>query len=134
MLNPVRLAARSLLAATFIGGGLNQLKAPAAIAPMVDKAEQDYGLDVPVASKDLVTFNGAAMVAGGAALALGIMPRSAALGLVASLVPTTVVGHAFWKQEDPKAKFEHTNAFFANAAIVGGLLLVVLNGDGSTKD
>lgn len=63
MINPIRIAARGLLASVFIGGGLNQLKAPAAIAPAVEAAEQQ-------------------------------------------------------------------NSFFANAAIIGGLLLVALNGDG----
>lgn len=90
MFNPIRIAARGLLASVFIGGGLNQLKAPAAIAPAVEAAEQQYGISLPVAAKDLVTFNGAAMVAGGAALALGIKPRTVATGLVASLVPTTI--------------------------------------------
>jgi len=130
MINPIRIAARGLLASVFIGGGLNQLKAPAAIAPAVEAAEQQYGINLPVAAKDLVTFNGAAMVAGGAALALGIKPRTIATGLVASLVPTTIVGHPFWAIEDPHQKFEQQNSFFSNAAIIGGLLLVALNGDG----
>lgn len=126
MINPIRIAARGLLASVFIGGGLNQLKAPAAIAPAVEAAEQQYGISLPIAAKDLVTFNGAAMVAGGAALALGIKPRTVATGLV----PTTIVGHPFWAIEDPHQKFEQQNSFFANAAIIGSLLLVALNGDG----
>lgn len=42
-----------------------------------------------------VRANGAAMIAGGLALALNRWPRLAALGLVGVMLATTVVGHAF---------------------------------------
>lgn len=130
MFNPIRVAGRALLGSVFINGGINQLKAPQMIAPLVEKAEQEYGIDVPVAAKDVVTANGVAMLAGGAALALGIMPRTAALGLIASLGATNVVGHPFWKAENPGQEFEERNAFMGNAAIIGALILLVISGDG----
>lgn len=42
-----------------------------------------------------VRVNGGAMALGGLALVTGVLPRAAAAGLVVSLVPTTVAGHAF---------------------------------------
>ena len=127
MFNPVKVVARGLLASVFIGGGINQLKAPAALGPVVDGAKEKYGIDVPVQGKDLVTANGAGMVAAGSALALGIMPRTSALALAALLVPTNVVGYPFWEAQEPGDKMHQTSSFMANAAIVGGLLMVAMD-------
>ncbi|MDN5797497.1 MAG: DoxX family membrane protein [Intrasporangium sp.] len=71
-----------------------------------------------------VRVNGGAMVAGGAALALGMLPGAAALGLVASLVPTTIAGHAFWKVDDPKARATQRTQVLKNIGLAGGLLAV----------
>ncbi len=85
---------------------------------------------LPLPRPDLmVRLNGAAMVAGGAALAVGIKPRLAALGLAASLVPTTYVGHRFWAQTDPGLRRNHTIHFEKNLALVGGLLAYALSED-----
>ena len=72
---------------------------------------------------DLVRFNGAAMVAGGVALGLGVFPRLAAAGLIVSLVPTTVVGHSFWREDDPAARQAQTIQFLKNASMLGGLVI-----------
>ena len=65
MFNPVKFAARSLLASVFVVGGLNQLKNPAALGPVVDKAKEQYGVDVEIAGKDLVSANGVGDAPGG---------------------------------------------------------------------
>ena len=52
----------------------------------------------------LVRANGAAMVAGGALLATGRVPRLSALGLAAAMVPTTVAGHPFWEDTEPATR------------------------------
>lgn len=81
----------------------------------------DLGLPAP---KVAVRVNGAAMVAGGLALATGVLRRPAAVGLVASLVPTTVAGHPFWKQEDPgKAKADQIQVW-KNIGLAGAALAV----------
>lgn len=72
----------------------------------------------------LVQVNGAAMVVGGAALAAGILPRLAAAGLVASLVPTTLAGHPFWKADDEKTRAMQRTQALKNIVMVGGLLAV----------
>jgi|tagenome__1003787_1003787.scaffolds.fasta_scaffold19147455_1 putative oxidoreductase len=48
-------------------------------------------------------------------LALGVLPRLSALALVASMVPTTLAGRAYWSLEDPAAR------------MIGGLLFAVLD-------
>jgi uncharacterized membrane protein YphA (DoxX/SURF4 family) len=78
--------------------------------------------------EEAVRLNGAAMVAGGAALSAGVLPRAAALGLVVSLIPTTLAGHAFWNEEDPQARKTGRIQFFKNIGLVGGLLAVATRG------
>lgn len=86
------------------------------------KAVEKVGLPQP---ELLVRFNGGAMVVGGAALAAGILPRAAAIGLVASLVPTTLTGHPFWAEEDPAQRTAQKTQFLKNLALTGALLVYV---------
>ncbi len=72
---------------------------------------------------NLVRFNGAAMLAGGVALGLGILPRLASAGLIATLAPTTMVGHPFWREGDPAARRAQTVQFLKNASMLGGLVI-----------
>jgi putative oxidoreductase len=128
----VRRVARPMLAAMFIAGGLDQLKHPGAKAqvaqPFVDKAAKPLGL--PDDPELVVRANGVAMLVGGALLALGRVPRIASAGLAASLVPTTIAGHAFWTQQDPQAqKFQRTQ-FLKNVGLLGGLLLAAVDTEG----
>ena len=83
----------------------------------------DLGIPAPEAS---VRFNGAAMVAGGVGLVTGVLPRASALGLAVSMVPTTLAGHAFWKQQDPGLRTTNRIHFFKNLGLVGGLLAVAM--------
>lgn len=121
----VRRVARPLLGSIFVYGGLDAFRHPAAKAP---SAETLIG---PVTSRTagiasterVVRIDGAAKILGGLALGVGMLPRSAALGLATSLVPTTLAGHRFWAQTDPAARATHQLQFIKNASILGGLLL-----------
>lgn len=55
-------------------------------------------------------------------LALSILPRTSAAVLGLTLIPTTVAGHAFWKEEDKGSRKMQTVQFLKNSAILGGLL------------
>lgn len=68
---------------------------------------------------------GAAMITGGIALGFNILPRTAALGLAASLVPTTLLGHQFWEETEPQAHEARQIHFVKNIGILGGLLTFV---------
>lgn len=63
----------------------------------------------------------------GTLLALGVLPRSSALALVGSLVPTTIAGHGFWAVEDPTARKLQRVQFHKNMAMIGGLLFAALD-------
>lgn len=114
----VRAKGRVLLSGIFVISGWEAFRNPGPRLPRVEH------LGLPEA-ETLVRVNGAAMVVGGTALALGIAPRLAALVLAGALVPTTVVGHPFWEEDDPAARAQQRIQFLKNAAILGGLLLVV---------
>jgi uncharacterized membrane protein YphA (DoxX/SURF4 family) len=86
----------------------------------VDKAAE-FGLPQP---HHAVRLNGVAMVAGGVGLSVGVFPRAAALGLAASLVPTTLVGHPFWQSADAQARTGNRIQFLKNLGLIGGLLSV----------
>jgi putative oxidoreductase len=114
----IRSLARLLLSVIFIAGGADAFLKPGG---RVDKVA-NAGLPQP---KQSVEFNGLAMVIGGALLALGVFPRLAAAILMASIVPTTIVGHAFWKEGSEAGKKAQQTQFFKNLGLLGGLLLVL---------
>jgi uncharacterized membrane protein YphA (DoxX/SURF4 family) len=119
---PDRLLRRTgqlLLGAMFVKLGYDAAREP---GHRVDRAAE-LGLGDPELA---VRFNGWAMVAGGAALMLDRLPRLAAAGLVASLVPTTVAGHAFWNAEGQNRNAQ-TVQFLKNTGLAGGLLCVMAN-------
>src|SRR4029450_3119881 len=92
---PVRAVGRVALGAMFNTGGADALLSP---GPRMTKAAE---LGVPLDPEVAVRVNGAAMLAAGAALALGIWPRLAAVVLGGSLVPTTPAGHPYWQGQGP---------------------------------
>ena len=108
---------RTLMSGIFISGGWAAFIEP---GPRVAKAGA-VGLSNPELA---VRANGLAMVAGGTALAVGVWPRAAAAGLIASLAATTVAGHAFWDEDDPKVRAQQRTQFLKNLAIVGGLAVL----------
>ena len=116
--------ARALMAPVFIRGGINQVKKAHRLAPSVDAALEEYGIEVSVSGEELVKLNGIGMTVAGGALALGVFPRTSALALAGLLVPTTLVGQAFWKTQDERKRATRLSGALSNAAIIGGLLLV----------
>lgn len=108
-----------LLSGIFIKAGFDAAKTPGG---RTMKAEAMVG---PENAEMAVRANGAAMVAGGVALALDIQPRLAALGLIASLIPTTLAGHPFWHEETAAGKGNQQIQFLKNLGLIGGLLFVL---------
>jgi len=108
-----------LLSGIFVLGGADAFLKP---GPRVSKVE-NAGVPQP---EQAVVLNGAAMVIGGTALALDIAPKPAALMLIGVLIPTTIVGHAFWNETDASARKMQQTQFLKNLGLIGGLLLVLL--------
>jgi len=116
---PLRAAGRVALAAMFITGGADAVFDPSPRAP---KAAE---IGVPLDPELAVRANGAAMLAAGVALALGIWPRAAAAVLAGTLIPTTAAGHPYWRIEDPAQRRQQRVHFFKNVGLFGGALLVL---------
>ena len=128
----VRRIARPMLAAMFVVGGLDQLRRPAskaaAAAPVVDALSAVAPL--PDDPELAVRANGVAMLAGGALLAIGRVPRLASTLLAGSLVPTTIAGHPFWSETDPVKKQQQRVQFLKNLGLLGGLMLAAVDTEG----
>ena len=110
------------LASMFIFGGSHAFVEPGG---RVQKVE-DAGIPQP---RQATILNGAIMTVAGTTLAFGIFPKLSALALMGTLVPTTFVGHAFWAEESPQARAQQLTQFYKNAAMFGGLLLVLAEKD-----
>ena len=76
-----------------------------------------------------VVLNGALMILAGLLLSLGIAPRLAAALLIGSLVPTTLVGHPFWKEEPGPEREKQMIQFLKNFGLISGLLMVLTEKD-----
>lgn len=125
-MNPLRIIARPLLAAGFIAGGLDQLLDTSQHAEAAEDLVNTLATKVESIPNDpplLVRANGAVMVAAGMALAVGKLPRLAALSLAATMVPTTLTQHQFWTEQDPTTAGLKRQLFVKNVALLGGALL-----------
>ena len=116
---PVRATGRAALAAMFITGGADAMLDPGG------RASKAAELGVPLDPELAVRVNGAAMLAAGTALALGVWPRLAAAVLAGTLVPTTLAGHPYWRLDDPAARRQQRAHFYKNVGLFGGALLML---------
>ena len=129
----VRRLARPLLAASFIYGGIDTLRNPKPKVPAADPVVGSVPPKLPSFisnTEDLVKADAVAKIVGGALLALGKFSRPAAVGLAASLIPTTLAAHRFWEETDPDKKAAQQYHFLKNASILGGLLLAAVDTEG----
>ena len=116
---PLRAAGRAALSAMFITGGADALLNPEPRAPRAAE------LGVPLEPQLAVQVNGATMLVAGVALALGVRPRLAAAALAATIVPTTLAGHPYWRMTDVATRRQQRVHFFKNVGLFGGALLVI---------
>jgi len=129
MLAPLRPAAPILTGSTYALLGFDALREPGARVDQAAGVLSAVRTVVPLPADDelVVRGNAAVQVLGGALLALGVAPRLSALALAGSLIPTTLAGHAYWTIEDPAARKMQRIQFHKNMAMIGGLLLAVLD-------
>jgi putative oxidoreductase len=134
----VRRIARPLLAAPFVYGGISTLRKPQdrvpGARPVVEKitatADKQLPVQLPRDVEQYVKANAAVQVGAGSLLALGRFPRLTSLLLAGSTVPTTLAGHRFWEEQDPKVRFEKIAHFVKNLGMLGGLLLAAVDTEG----
>ena len=129
VLAPLRPAARVLTGSTYILLGLDAVRAPGKRVGLAGPVLSAIRSRVPLPEDDelLVRVNAGTQVAAGGMLALGLAPRLAAAVLAASLVPTTLAGHPYWTVQDPAERAQQRIHFHKNLALIGGLLLAVLD-------
>jgi uncharacterized membrane protein YphA (DoxX/SURF4 family) len=129
MLAPLRPAARVLTGSTYVLLGFDALREPGGRVDQAGPVLASIRKVAPLPEDDelVVRANAAVMVAGGTLLALGIAPRLSALALACSLIPTTLAGHSYWAVEDPAARKQQRIQFHKNMAMLGGLLLAVID-------
>lgn len=111
-----------LLSGIFIYGGWGAFSKPGGRPKLVAAA----GIPQP---EQAVVLNGALMILAGLLLGLGIAPRPAAALLTGSLIPTTLVGHAFWQEEPGPEREKQLLQFLKNLGLLSGLLLVLTERD-----
>ena len=129
MLAPLRPAARVLTGSTYVLLGFDALREPGGRVDQAAPVLAAIRKVAPLPEDDelVVRGNAAVMVAGGTLLGLGIAPRLSALALACSLIPTTLAGHSYWAVEDPAVRKQQRIQFHKNLAMLGGLLLAVLD-------
>ncbi len=113
-----RRTGQALLGAMFVQLGYDAAREPGG------RTQRAADLGVPLDPETAVRFNGAAMVAGGGALIIDVLPRLAATGLVVAMVPTTLAGHAYWKHDHGPDRKAQQIQFAKNAGLIGGLLCI----------
>lgn len=118
----VRRLGQLCLGSVFVAAAADVLRDP---APRAAKAA-GLGIAERLGTDDLtlVRANAAAMVVGGLAVATDRLPRAAALGLAASLAPTTLAGHRFWEEADPLQRKNQQVHFLKNVGLIGGCLVL----------
>jgi len=129
VLAPLRPAARALTGSTYVLLGFDALREPGGRVDQAAPVLASIRKVAPLPEDDelVVRANAAVMVAGGTLLALGIAPRLSALALACSLIPTTLAGHSYWAVEDPAVRKQQRIQFHKNMAMLGGLLLAVID-------
>jgi putative oxidoreductase len=119
------LVGRLLIASLFLVAGVRKLMGVAGAAGYFTK------LGFPAADV-LVWVAIAIELGGGALLVLGWQTRRVAWLLIAFTAVATFMAHRFW-QFDAAQYANQLNHFLKNAAIVGGLLYVVVFGAGAAS-
>jgi uncharacterized membrane protein YphA (DoxX/SURF4 family) len=132
----IHTLARLALAWVFVHGGQDVFRHPEPRAktggPFVDSL-RGFVPFLPEDTIVLVRANAGLMVVAGTLLALGKVPRLAAVVLAASLVPTTLAGHRFWTIQEPQPRAQQVIHVNKNMAMLGGLLLYALTPDGARR-
>ncbi|GAA1913585.1 DoxX family protein [Streptantibioticus ferralitis] len=109
-----RWAGRSLLASSFLVGGVSALRNPGHLPHAVER------LGVP-RGRMATNATASAMLAGSVALATGAAPVAGTVVLGVCLMGATAVVHPFWTEHDEGRRAAHRNAFLTNLSLLGAL-------------
>ncbi|MDT5125834.1 MAG: hypothetical protein QOH54_1478, partial [Mycobacterium sp.] len=126
-----------MLAATFVGRGVEALRSPKPAAdaarPTLEglaKLPGPVGPNVPANAETVARVNGAVQIGAGLLLATGKLPRFASAALALSVVPGSLGGNTFWAETDPARKADRRRAFVADISLIGGLIIASVDTEG----
>ena len=114
----VLLVGRILFALIFIASGFAHFAQAEAMAGYAKMKGAPGG-------KAGVLLSGVMILAGGISVAAGIYGDLGALLLALFLIPSAVLMHAFWKEEDPMAKQTENVMFMKNISMAGAALVLI---------
>jgi putative oxidoreductase len=72
-----------------------------------------------------VDLTGAAMVAGGASILLGVKPKLGTAAIAGFLAGVSPIMHNFWQHEDPEQRMNDMINFTKNMALLGGAMALM---------
>jgi uncharacterized membrane protein YphA (DoxX/SURF4 family) len=109
------LLGRLLFGGYFIASGVNHFRHTRELAR--------YAATKKVPKPDLaVQLTGAALIAGGTSILLGVKPKLGTAAIVGFLAGVTPVMHDFWKEENPERRMNDMVNFTKNIALMGGAM------------
>lgn len=117
------LAGRILFAVAFATAGVGHFRKRQMLAGYM-RSSGGVPTALQSAADAAVVGTGLMLLAGSVMVAAGIYADVGALLLVAFLVPTTLLMHAFWKETDPMQRQQQQSAFIRNVAYLGASLFL----------
>jgi uncharacterized membrane protein YphA (DoxX/SURF4 family) len=109
------LLGRLLFGGYFIASGVNHFRNARELAR--------YAATKKVPKPGLaVQLTGAALIAGGTSILLGVKPKLGTAAIVGFLAGVTPVMHDFWKEENPERRMNDMVNFTKNIAPMGGAM------------
>jgi putative oxidoreductase len=117
------LAARLLLATLFLIFGWRKLRD---YSGTVDQMVQ-LGVPLPVLAAAVATFMELPVAF---AVAVGAFARPAALLMFFYTLGTALIGHRYWTMTAGADRVDSMDGFYKNLSIMGGFLLLYINGAG----
>jgi len=106
------LIGRLLFGGYFVMSGINHFKQSASMT--------QYAAAKNVPKPDIaVKATGAALIAGGTSILLGVKPKWGALAIIGFLAGVSPVMHDFWSQTDPEQRMNELVNFSKNMALAG---------------
>jgi uncharacterized membrane protein YphA (DoxX/SURF4 family) len=112
------LLGRLMFGGYFIASGINHFKNKGQMT------QYTASKNVPI-PEVAVTATGAALIAGGASILLGVKPKLGAAGLIGFLLGVSPIMHDFWKQEDEQQRMNDMINFMKNLALAGGAMALM---------
>jgi putative oxidoreductase len=112
------LLGRMLFGGYFISAGINHFKQ----TPQLAQYAASKNVPKPHVA---VKVTGAALIAGGASILLGIKPKVGTAAIIGFLVGVSPIMHDFWRQEQPEQRMNDMINFTKNVALAGGAMALM---------